>query len=292
MIALADLASIDRKELANATKVFNTTFHNAPAFNPSLPEPLDFPWLDSCHDDDGWWALSWIAAYDLTSDPAYLFTAEAIFANLSAAWPGPCGAGIVWCTNVNYTNAVTNELFLDVAAHLAARVPAPKKQVYLNWALEEWEFFSTSGMINANNTINDGLTDACTNNGETVWSYNQGVILGALVELNKVAPNATYIAAANAIATAAIEALSNEDGIIVESCEPDCDVNATQFKGIFMRNLLKLYLVSPKALYKTVIETNAESIWNNNRNSEGELGADWGGVSSLSISRLLLCNTK
>jgi len=245
---------------------------------PAVP-PLEFPWLDSCHDDDGWWALSWIAAYDLTLNPAYLSTAESIFANMSAAWPGPCGAGIVWCTNVNYTNAVTNELFLDVSAHLAARVPEPKKRVYLNWALQEWEFFSTSGMINANDTINDGLTTdgTCVNNGQTVWSYNQGVILGALVELNKISPNASYIAAANALATGAIKALTNSDGIVVESCEPNCDSNQTQFKGIFIRNLLQLWLVSPKELYKNVIEANAKSIWANDRTAQGELGADWTG---------------
>jgi hypothetical protein len=40
-------------------------------------------------------------------------------------------------------------------------------------------------MINSHNNINDGLSlKICENNGHTVWSYNQGVILGGLVELN------------------------------------------------------------------------------------------------------------
>ncbi len=42
-------------------------------------------------------------------------------------------------------------------------------------------------MINAQSLVNDGLNssnpNACTNNGRTTWTYNQGVILGGLVEL-------------------------------------------------------------------------------------------------------------
>lgn len=63
-------------------------------------------------------------------------------------------------------NAIANELFLSVAAHLANR--AENSQYYINWAKKEWEWFAASGMINENNTINDGLTTDCKNNGATV----------------------------------------------------------------------------------------------------------------------------
>lgn len=90
-------------------------------------------------------------------------------------------------------------------------------------------------MINANNLINDGLDinsdGSCTNNGDTVWSYNQGVILGGLVELSRATGNSEYLSEATSIAEAAIEALS-EDGILHESCEPnDCGADGSQFKG-------------------------------------------------------------
>jgi predicted alpha-1,6-mannanase (GH76 family) len=103
-----------------------------------------------------------------------------------------CGGGIWWSkTNGGtYKNAIANELFLSVAASLANRVADPaQKAQYLAWAHQEWQWFQATGMINPQHLVNDGLTStnpkACTNNGQATWSYNQGVILGGLVELSK-----------------------------------------------------------------------------------------------------------
>lgn len=109
------------------------------------------------------------------------------------------------------------------------------------------------------------------------WSYNQGVILGGLVELNKAAPNDTYLESANKIAQAAINTLSDANMVIHDVCEPNCAPDATQFKGIFIRNLQMLQQVSPNDIYKKVIEACANSIWANDRNNQNQLGVNWAG---------------
>lgn len=120
-----------------------------------------------------------------------------------------------------------------MAASLANR--AAEKDSYLSIAKDEWDWFKGSGMINDNNLINDGLDinsdGSCSNNGDTIWSYNQGVILGGLVELSRATGDSEYLSEATTIAEAAIEALS-EDSILHESCEPNnCGADGPQFKG-------------------------------------------------------------
>ncbi|KAK7704823.1 hypothetical protein SLS64_008171 [Diaporthe eres] len=177
---------------------------------------------------------------------------------------------------------VANELYLSVAASLANR--AAGSDSYLSIARDEWDWFKGSGMINENNLINDGLDinpdGSCSNNGDTVWSYNQGVILGGLVELSKATGDSEYLSEATSIAEAAIEALS-ENGILHESCEPnDCGADGSQFKGIFMRNLYYLQLEAPQDSFRSFILDNADSIWNNDRNSSDFLGLVWSGPPS------------
>jgi predicted alpha-1,6-mannanase (GH76 family) len=232
--------------------------------------------LNAFYDDEGWWALGWIQAYDITGTAEYLNTAIDIFTDMKNGSSTPCKGGIWWDKAETYVNAIANELYLSVAAHLANRV-VQNKQFYLSIAQDQWTWFQRSGMINSKSLINDGLTGACKNNNGTVWSYNQGVVLGGLVELNKASPNASYISSAKSIATAAIKALSDSNGVLHDPCEPNCGADGSQFKGIFMRNLQILQAASPDNSYLSFIATNAASIWAKDRNTQNQLSVGWAG---------------
>lgn len=47
-------------------------------------------------DDEGWWALAWIDAYDLTHNKSYLAMGQSIFADMAAEWDDTCDGGIWW----------------------------------------------------------------------------------------------------------------------------------------------------------------------------------------------------
>ncbi|KAK6065558.1 glycosyl hydrolase [Seiridium cupressi] len=233
--------------------------------------------LNDYYDDEGWWALAMIRSHDIgvqgLGDQQYLQAAVEIFENMKAG-NSTCG-GIYWSKVTAYTNAIANELYLSIAASLANRM-SKNKQYYLDIANEQWNWFKNSGLINSDNLINDGLDDNCHNNGQQTWTYNQGVILGGLVELYKATNNVSLLVEAQTIATAAINALS-VNGTLYEGCEPNCGSDGAQFKGIFMRNLKYLQEVAPKASYKAYIMQNADSIWANDRDNQTHLGVAWTG---------------
>jgi predicted alpha-1,6-mannanase (GH76 family) len=133
-------------------------------------------------------------------------------------------------------------------------------------------------MINSQHLINDGLDLAiCRNNQKTTWTDNQGVILGGLTELNRVAPDPALSAMAQSIATAAISHLTDSRGILHDTCEPKCGEDGVQFKGIFVRNLMALNSPFPDPHYSNFIQVNAESIWNRSQGPNHQFGQVWSG---------------
>merc|ERR1712159_762753 len=90
---------------------------------------------------------------------------------------------------------------------------------YHDWALKAGHWFVNSGMINKENLINDGLTPDCKNNGQTEWTYNQGVVLGGLVGFSQLTGNASLVTEAVQIATATSKHLVYPSGVLRESCE-------------------------------------------------------------------------
>lgn len=107
--------------------------------------------------------------YDVTGVESYIKTAQSIFEDMDKAYgTTPCG-GLWWDKQHTYVNAIANELYIDVAAHLANRSKS-RSAYYLEKAQEAWKWFQKSGMINAQWNINDGLNSTtCKNNNGTVW---------------------------------------------------------------------------------------------------------------------------
>lgn len=150
-------------------------------------------WLNDYYDDEGWWAMGWIASYDLTGDSKYLEAAKDIFEDMTGGWTTPCKGGIWWDKKKGSIASIANELFLSTAAHLATRVPSNEKEDYVNWAKMEWDWFSGLGVINDQSLVNDGIdTGSCKNNGKTTYTYNQGVVLAGLSELAKASGDNSY----------------------------------------------------------------------------------------------------
>ncbi|KAK3625495.1 hypothetical protein LTR56_020395 [Elasticomyces elasticus] len=248
LTVIADLAAIDATVKAQSLSVFSNTFKKAQVYNLQMQKLIGVH--SAIDDDEGWWALAWIAAYDVTGNRQYLSTAESIFEDMKAAsGTTPCGGTAIWWDkDKTYVNAIANELFLDVAAHLANR-GGSKSSYYLSWAKKQWAWFQSS---------------------------DQGVILGGLTELSKATHDNSYITTAKQIADAAIANLT-VNGILHDPCEPDCGADGSQFKGVFARNLQILQQASPEKRYATFLSDNANSIWGNDRVGQSELSLVWSG---------------
>ena len=266
--ALADAIAVNNDR--NYIPVLQNTFN--------LNSGGDF--LNDYYDDEGWWVEAWLRAYDLTGNVQYLKMAKTIFSDMTNAWDSHCEGGIWWSTSRTYKNAIPNELFLLDAIRLHQRTPGDGGAgSYYEWAVKEWTWFKNSGMINSRNLVNDGLTYDCSNNGRTTWSYNQGVILGALTDFFKVTGNTNYLTQAETIATATLASLVDQTGVLQDFCRGRrCGGrDVPQFKGIFIRNLAYLYDVDHKPDYFNFLFLNARAVWLNDRNSSNQFGFKWGG---------------
>ncbi len=234
------------------------------------------------YDDDGWWAITWVKAYDLTHQQKYLDMAKTIFTRMSGAWDSKCGGGIYWAGTkaganaFKNKNAIPNELFLQLAARLHLRTPADSGPgSYLDWAQREWAWFKGTGMLTSKNQVVDGLTDltTCAASGP-IFSYNQGVLVGGLVDLAASTGDTTLLDASSAIAHATMTLMADANGILDEApCGGDICV---QFKGVFMRNLAYLYRASPLPAYQTYMRHQSDNLWNTSvKNAQNEFGYEW-----------------
>ena len=234
--------------------------------------------INSYVDDTGWWALAWIRAYDLTGDRRYLTTAQRGVDFMWRNHDNTCGGGLWWTTSHSYKNAIANELFIQAAAQLSSRLNSGGEK-YLADAVTVWQWFDSTGMITDQQLVQDGLRRANCSSTGTVWTYNQGVILGALVELAAATGDQGYLTRARTLADASTGADQlTVDGVLTESCEENgCDINGPSFKGIYVRNLGELNRVLDDHPYTDYLAKQATTAHDNDRDSADQYGLHWAG---------------
>ena len=246
-------------------------------------DPLLGNFTSRAIDDSEWWALTWLQTYDLTHDAKYLNMAVTIANYVDGYWDtGTCGGGVWWDGERTYKNAITNGLWIRLTAELHNRIPGDT--LWLGRSRTAWTWFQGSGMINANGLVNDGLTNVCTNNGQNVWSYNQGLAIGAGLELWRATRDPQVLTSVRRLADAAIgpNALVT-DGVLTETCDATdqtCDDNGKQFKGIFMRYWTDLVDTTHDRRYASFLDQQAASIWDDDRDAAGRLGTRWSGATN------------
>ncbi|GHE64449.1 glycoside hydrolase family 76 protein [Streptomyces griseoaurantiacus] len=243
-------------------------------------DPIEGHFISRAVDDAGWWAIAWLDAYDLTHERRYLDEAVTIASYLHTFWDtGTCGGGIYWNRERTYKNAVTNGLYLWITAALHQRLPGDT--LWGSRASTAADWYLGSGLIDSSSLVNDGLTDGCANNGQTVWSYNQGLAIGAFTQMWRSTGEARYLSTARRLADAALSSSRlTREGVLTEVCDTGtstCDDNQKQFKGVFVRHLADLADATRSPAYRSYLRTQADSIWTADRDPLNRLGQRWAG---------------
>jgi predicted alpha-1,6-mannanase (GH76 family) len=244
-------------------------------------DPIEGHFVSRAIDDSEWWGLAWIAAYDHTHDARYLTEATTIANYVAGYWDtGTCGGGVWWNRERTYKNAITSGLYLRLTAALHLRTAGDTVWGQRAKAVGDW--YLASGLINSAGLVNDGLTTDCRNNGQQVWTYNQGLGIGGMVEVWRATGDTRYLDSAKRMADAAlVSPVLTSGGVLTESCDrgtSSCDDNQKQFKGVFTRYLADLAKVTGTASYQQFAQRQADSLWASDRDTLNRLGQRWAGT--------------
>lgn len=103
LTALADISALDSSYNGTHFDTFATTYSKAPGYGGYTG------FIDDYDDDEGWWGVAWLAAYDLTQNPDYLNLAISIYDDISNN-KASCG-GIIWEKGGSYLASIANGKF-------------------------------------------------------------------------------------------------------------------------------------------------------------------------------------
>ncbi|WP_158557059.1 glycoside hydrolase family 76 protein [Mucilaginibacter conchicola] len=213
------------------------------------------------YDDMEWLALASLRAYEVTKDADYLTAAKTLWTDIKKGKNDQQGGGIAWNkSKPGYKNTPANAPAIIFAARL---YQLEKNQADLDLAKELYTWLKKT-LLDGSGIIFDGIN---SNGDGTIdknkFTYNQGVYMGAALELYNATGDAAYLTDATNNATATIKDLDISPGGLLKN---EGQGDGGLFKGILVRYLTLLTLKEdvPSATrdnYAAFLKYNAETLF-------------------------------
>ena len=237
-------------------------------------------WSSDFYDDENWMALALMRAFDWTKDRAYLDRAVTLYQDITNAWDSTSArpGGIWWDRAHTQKATASNAGPVITGARLAAKTGNTThltfaRQVYDHWrtTMVDPTTYEVADHVNPDGTI-------------VRWrfTYNEGLMIGAAVDLYLATGEARYLSDAHSIARAMVrdQTRSTAAGaVLFDGTNTGCTGDCAQFKGIGYRYLAALFRMDPThAEYRPVLEGSAAALWTLARNAtSGLFSIDWAG---------------
>jgi hypothetical protein len=229
-----------------------------PAFQSAVAPPKG-PGGNTYYDDNAWAALDLIAAYRLTGSRIDLFVAQVLFNFVLTGWDASqtdgCPGGVFWeDVSGSQRNTTANAANAEVGLEL---YQLTKSSTDLFGAAVMYQWVNTC-LKSPDGLYYDHVNPGGTVN-TTVWSYNQGTMVGAGVLLYQITGNAGFLTSAQATAEAAVAYFGT--GATLQNQGP-------AFNAIYFRDLFVLNQVQANSAYTSEAQAYATFMWTQ-RNASG-----------------------
>ena len=228
--------------------------------------------LNNWYDDMEWLALSMLRLWDITKDESLKKRIDFLWTDIKTAWNDNCGGGMAWRKNqLDYKNTPANAPAAILALRLYQHFENPDD---LEWGKRIFHWNRDNLMDHETFYVYDGMNREGDMKIDLDWdfSYCQGTMIGAAVELYRIEGNAADLALAENIAKATMTRVAAPNrGIMPYEGKDDCGL----FRGIFFRYLSELSETSEDDQFATFIKQNANAIAEQGISALGLVGGKW-----------------
>jgi hypothetical protein len=230
-----------------------------PAFASGVRPPLD-SLQPTYYDDNAWVGLDFLKEYSLIHQHSDLKRAEDVFHFVVSGWDiatnVACPGGVFWEDVADSPrNTISNAPNAEVGLKIYQATHDP---YYLLWATRMYDW--VRGCLMSSGGMYYDHMDDSGSVSTSLWSYNQGTMIGAGVLLYRITGERTYLDQAEQTATASVSYYGSDGNLYHQ---PDV------FNAIFFRNLFALAKINHDPSYARMAASYADTAWLQNRQSTG-----------------------
>ncbi|SDC32213.1 Predicted alpha-1,6-mannanase, GH76 family [Sanguibacter gelidistatuariae] len=232
-------------------------------------------------DDMLWFALALHRLAAATGDQTFHAEAVAVWEHTVAhGWNDIEGASLSWRTQQPYyKNAPANGPFIILSARLFVDTADDK---FLTYGKQSFDWLTQTLVNPKDGFVEDGINRAEDHAIDLQWrfTYNQGLYIGACVELAAATGDASLLDAAERTALTAVRELTT-DGVFTQE---GTDGDEGLFKGVYYRYLQTLLAVRAVPALSEFVQTSTDRLWASSP-VDGWLfpGNDWNAAPTVSM---------